>query len=240
VAVSVLTLSSTLVAQHYYVSPDGNDNNSGTSTSAPWQTIARINNFIFPKGSVVSFQAGQTFTGCLVFNIDNVPSSSASMPFIVNSYGTGTPTIVSNCSGTSAAAITGDNVHGFTIDGLRIVNGGSTIYGVLLENQASNTPTQNLVVKNSEVTGFAPVTGAPNGGEIWIVGYAMNGNNGPLNNVQILNNTLHGATITSGDGVGVGGYGYGENITNVLVQGNTIYNLGMPISSTGAGILANG
>jgi hypothetical protein len=240
VAVGFLTLSSTLVAQRYYISPDGNDNNSGTSTSSPWQTIARINNFIFPEGSVVSFQAGQTFTGCLVFNIGNVPSSSASMPFTVNSYGTGTATIVSNCSGTSAAAITGDNVHGFTIDGLRIVNGGSTIYGVLLENQASNTPTQNLVVKNSEITGFAPVTGAPNGGEIWIVGYAMNGNNGPLNNVQILNNTLHGATITSGDGVGVGGYGYGENITNVLVQGNTIYNLGLPISSTGAGILANG
>jgi len=54
------------------------------------------------------------------------------MPFTVNSYGTGTATIDSTCSGTSAAAITGDNVNGFTIDGLRIVNGGSTIYGVLL------------------------------------------------------------------------------------------------------------
>lgn len=126
VAVGILTLSSTLVAQHYYVSPNGNDNNSGTSTSSPWQTIARINNFTFPEGSVISFQAGQTFTGCLVFNINNVPSSSASMPFTVNSYGTGTATIVSNCSGMGAAAITGDNVHGFTIDGLRIVNGGST------------------------------------------------------------------------------------------------------------------
>ena len=68
----------------------------------------------------------------------------------------------------------------------------------------------------------------------------MNSNNGPLNNVQILNNTLHGATVTSGDGAGVGGYGYGENTTNVLVQGNTIYNLGMPASSNAAGILANG
>ena len=240
VAIGYLTFASTLSAQHYYVSPNGNDNNAGTSTAHPWQTITRVNNFMFPEGSVVSFEGGQTFTGCLVFNSSNVPSSSVSTLFTVNSYGTGTATIASNCSGTSAAAITGDNVNGFTIDSLRIVNGGSTIYGVLLENQTSNAPTQNVVVKNSEITGFAPVTGSTNGGEIWIVGYAMNGNNGPLNNVQILNNTLHGASVTSGDGVGIGGYGYGENITNVLVQGNTIYNLGMPATITGAGILADG
>jgi hypothetical protein len=40
--------------------------------------------------------------------------------------------------------------------------------------------------------------------------------------------------------VGVGGYGHGQNITNVLVQGNSIYNLGMPASATGAGIVADG
>jgi len=240
VAASILSLASTLEAQHYYVSPNGNDNDAGTSAAYPWQTIAKVNNFTFPQGSAVSFEGGQTFTGCLVFNTTNVPSSSISTPFIVNSYGTGIATISSNCSGTSDAAITGDNVHGFTIDGLRIVNGGSTIYGVLLENQTSHSPTQNIVVKNSEITGFAPVGGVSNGGEIWIIGYAANGNNGPLNNVQILNNTLHGASVTSGDGDGVGGWGYGENITNVLVQGNTIFNLGMPATTPGAGILVNG
>lgn len=239
-AIGSLTFAASLSAQHYYVSPSGNDSNAGTSTAAPWQTITKINNFIFPADSMVSFEGGQTFTGCLVFNSSNVPVSSSSTLFTVNSYGTGAATISSNCSGTSAAAITGDNVSGFMIDGLHIVNGGSTIYGVLLENQTSNSPTQNLIVKNSEITGFAPVTGSTNGGEIWIVGYAMNGNNGPLDNVQILNNTLHGATVASGDGVGIGGYGYGENITNVLVQGNTIYNLGMPATITGAGILADG
>jgi len=240
VAVCVLGLVSGLEAQNYYVSPSGNDNNPGTSPASPWQTIARVNAFTYAEGSTISFAGGQAFTGCLVFNPANVPQSSASTPFTVNSYGAGAATISSNCSGTSAAAITGDSVNGFMIDGLRVVNGGTTIYGVLLENQTSNTPTQNLVVKNSEITGFAPVSGSPNGGEIWIVGYAMNSNNGPLKNIQILNNTLHGATVASSDGNGIGGYGYGENITNVLVQGNTVYNLGMPASATGAGILADG
>lgn len=198
-----------------------------------------MNSFTFPQGATVLFQGGATFTGCLVINAKNVPSSSAQNPFILTSYN-GIATISSNCTGTSGAAITGDSVNGFTVDNLKIVNGSSTIYGVLLENQSTTWATQFMSVKNSEITGFAPVSGSPNGGEIWIIGYAMNGNKGPLNNIQILNNSLHGATITSPDGVGVGGYGYGQNITNVLVQGNTVYNLGMPAAETGAGILANG
>jgi hypothetical protein len=48
VAVGILTLSSTLVAQHYYVSPDGNDNNSGTSTSSPLADNCEDKQFHFP------------------------------------------------------------------------------------------------------------------------------------------------------------------------------------------------
>jgi len=205
-SVFLLAVTSPLVGQTYYVSPNGNDSNSGTSSTSPWQTVGKVNSFVFPQGSTVSFQGGQTFTGCLVFNTTNVPTSSSSTPFTVNSYGGGTATIQSNCTGTTAAAVTIDNVSGFYFEGLKVVNGTSTIYGILLENQTSNTPTQTIVVRNSEVTGFAPVSGTPNGGEIWIVGYAMNGNNGPLNNIQILNNTLHGAKLTSPDGGGIGGW----------------------------------
>jgi len=234
------TSPSSMDAQTYYVSPSGSDSNNGISTMTPWQSVGKVNSFAFPLGSTVSFEGGQTFTGCLVFNTTNVPVSSASTPFTVNSYGGGVATIQSNCMGTTAAAVTIDNVSGFYFNGLKVVNGSSTIYGILLENQTSNAPTQTMVVENSEVTGFAPVSGSSNGGEIWIVGYAMNGNNGPLNNIQILNNTLHGASVTSPDGGGINGWGYGKNITNVLVQGNTIYNMGMPASTTWAGIDADG
>lgn len=238
--VLVIAMASSLAAQTYYVSPMGSDTNSGTSTATPWQTIGKVNSFVFPQGSSVFFQGGQTFTGCLVFSTANVPSSSSSTPFTVTSYGSGVATIQSNCSGTTGAAVTVDNVSGFTFDGLKVVNGSSTIYGILLENQTSNTPTQTIVIKNSEITGFGPVSGSANGGEIWIIGYALNGNNGPMNNIQILNNSLHGATVTSPDGGGVNGWGYGKNITNVLVQGNTVYNSGMAATSTWAGIGANG
>lgn len=228
-------------AQQYYVSPNGNDNWPGTS-SEPWQTINKVNSFTFSAGDTVSFRGGATFTGCLLFNGTNVMNSSASSPFTVNSYGGGVATIQSTCTGDYSAAVTVDNVSGFYLNGLKLVNGGTTAAGVLLENQSSSSATQTMVVENSEITGFSTPTGSSTifGGEIEILGDAVNGNNGPMNNIQILNNVLHGATVTSADSAGVGGYGYGENISNVLVQGNTVYNLGMPASDTGAGILAGG
>jgi hypothetical protein len=242
-----LLLALPVSATQYYVSPAGNDNNSGTSPSSPWATLSKVNNFVFNGGDTVSFQGGQTFTGCLVFNSSTVQNSSASTPFTVNSYGAGMATIQSGCTGNTSAAVIADNVNGFYLNGLKIVNGfatgasSSTASGVLIENQSSNLPTQTVVVENSEITGFAPPSGSSNtGGDIVIIGDAMNGNNGPLNDIQILNNTLHGASVTAGDFAGIGGYGFGENITNVLVQGNTVYNIGGAASDTGAGIVANG
>lgn len=226
---------------NYYVSPTGNDGNSGTSTSSPWQTINKVNTFVFSEGAIVNFEGGQTFTGCLVANPTNVPNSSVSNPFTLQSYGMGMATIQSNCTGTGSSAITGDTVNGFAVNGLKIVNGSQTLNGVLLENQHHASPVQNLVVENSEITGFAPVSGVSGGGaEIFVIGDAINGHNGPLNNVQILNNILHGASVASPDGPGIAGYGYGKNITNVLVQENSIYDLGMEASSTYGALEANG
>ncbi|HZY61871.1 MAG TPA: hypothetical protein VFE38_05035 [Edaphobacter sp.] len=225
----------------YYVSSTGNDSNSGTSPSSPWQTIGKVNTFVFPEGAIVNFEGGQVFTVCLVANPTKVPNSSVSNPFTLQSYGTGMATLQSNCTGTGSSAITGDTVNGFAVNGLKIVNGSQTLNGVLLENQHYASPVQNLVVENAEITGFAPVSGVSGGvAEIFVIGDAMNGHNGPLNNVQMLNNKLHGASVTSPDGPGIAGYGYGKNITNVLVQGNTIYDLGMPASSSYGALEADG
>jgi hypothetical protein len=68
----------------------------------------------------------------------------------------------------------------------------------------------------------------------------VNGNNGPLNDVRIRNNRLVGASPTGTDGPGISGWGYGLNITNVTVEGNTIANLGMSAAQTNSGITAAG
>jgi len=226
----------------YYVSPNGNDSNSGLSPTQAWKSIAKVNSFKFPQGSLIYFQGGQTFTGCLVFNSTNVPVSSASTPFRVYSYGTGQAIIKSDCTGNYSAAVTADNVSGFQLNNLKIVNGTTTAAGVLLQNQTSSSPTQGLVVSNSDISGFATPSGSPSafGAQIMIIGYAVNGNTGPLNNVQIRNNKLHGSGVTSGAGPGIYGWGGPVNITNVTVTGNHIYNLGMAPKTVGAALQVGG
>ncbi|MFC7619352.1 right-handed parallel beta-helix repeat-containing protein [Microlunatus sp. GCM10028923] len=228
-------------ATTYYVSPTGNDSNSGTSSSQPWKTIAKVNGSVFGAGSTVSFQGGASFAGCLAFNPTNVPGSSASTPFKVNSYGSGQATITSNCTGTYSAAISADNVNGFTVDNLKIVNGGSTAAGVLLQNQQTTTPTRGMIIQNSKITGFFQTgTESVFGGQIAILGYAVNGNSGPLAGIKIIDNHLYGASKTSKAGAGIYGWGSGTNITDVLVERNIVYNLGMAPKTTGGAITANG
>jgi hypothetical protein len=70
----------------YYVSSSlGNDANSGTSTSAPWQTIAHVNAQTFNPGDSILFRRGDVWNESLT-----VPSSGASgNPITFDAYGTG-------------------------------------------------------------------------------------------------------------------------------------------------------
>ena len=46
-------LNTALLYKVYYVSPAGNDNNDGTSTATPWQTLTKVNAQIFAPGDQV-------------------------------------------------------------------------------------------------------------------------------------------------------------------------------------------
>lgn len=226
----------------YYVSSTGNDANAGTSPTAAWRTLAKVNASTFGPGTSIAFAGGQTFTGCLSFSPANVPGSSATNPFTLTSYGTGQSTIRSNCSGTLSAAITADGVNGFTIDNLKLLNGGSTSAGVLLQNnQSASVPTRNLTIQGSSITGFAQLDPASSfGAQIMVLGWTTNNTYGPLDDVKIRDNRLSGASKTSNAGPGIYGWGGGQNITNVVVERNIVWNLGMRPRIDGAGITANG
>lgn len=75
-------------ATTYYVSSSsGSDSNSGTSSSAAWQTIAHINAQTFQPGDSILFKRGD------VWNESLVPPSSgtSSNPITFDAYGTGAP-----------------------------------------------------------------------------------------------------------------------------------------------------
>lgn len=243
----------------YYVSPSGSDANSGTSQSSPWQTLARVNSARLGAGDSVLFQGGQSFSGCLVFSTaTNIQSSSASNPITVGSYGSGVATIDSTtaCAGSNNGAngprlplvrIDGEAaaLNGFIMKDLTLAaNGTPTQYGVLVESGGGNV-SSHITLQNLTVKGFNVVGTQDSSSEIRILGYPLFGTaaNGPLDHISVLNCTLMGENgVASPDDSGIGGYGYGLNITNVTYSGNTVYNLGgrSGVAETGAGIGIDG
>jgi hypothetical protein len=53
-------------ANTYYVSPAGNDENSGLAIGTAWLTIAKVNSFELQAGDQVLFEGGQVFSGAIV------------------------------------------------------------------------------------------------------------------------------------------------------------------------------
>ncbi|MEG9436458.1 hypothetical protein JAO29_09815 [Edaphobacter sp. HDX4] len=62
-SLSLLALGSAVAsgATTYYVSPTGSDSSPGTSTTQPWKTVAKVNNFTFSSGDQILFLRGGTW-----------------------------------------------------------------------------------------------------------------------------------------------------------------------------------
>ena len=75
----------------FYVSPEGNDSNSGTSPESAWQTINKVNNIDFEPGNQILFEGGRTFNGTVVF--DSNDHGITGNEVFIGSFGTGRATI---------------------------------------------------------------------------------------------------------------------------------------------------
>ncbi len=87
--ITVLKLSATT----YYVDISSGDNAySGTSITAPWKTINKINNFNFQYGDSILFKCGEVWKEYFDF-----PSSgNAFDPIVIGSYGEGELPIITS------------------------------------------------------------------------------------------------------------------------------------------------
>jgi parallel beta-helix repeat protein len=81
-------------AADYFVSPSGNDANSGLAQSAPWRTILKVNATTLRAGDRVLFQGGQDFpvTGGTSLYLRH--SGTAASRIVITSYGTGKARLV--------------------------------------------------------------------------------------------------------------------------------------------------
>lgn len=76
----------------YYVdSAAGNDSNSGTSTTSPWRTIAKVNATNFAAGDHILFKKGDTWRELLSLS----SSGEAGNPIVIDAYGSGSSPIFS-------------------------------------------------------------------------------------------------------------------------------------------------
>ena len=77
----------------YFVdSKTGNDANNGTSTAAPWKTLAKFSGLSLKAGDSVRFASGATFVGgCIIES-----SGSDNHPIVITSYGVGDQPVFSN------------------------------------------------------------------------------------------------------------------------------------------------
>lgn len=90
----------------YFIAPNGNDSNSGTSTSAPFRSLSKLGSIALVAGDRVFFQRGGTYRGTAsIYNKDG----TSTMPILISAYGTGADPII---SGAEAITTTWTNYSG--------------------------------------------------------------------------------------------------------------------------------
>ena len=118
--VAALIVAARAEATDYYVNLAGSDLNQGTSPTAPWQTLARVNQHALRAGDRVYLAGNQIFSGTLAF--DSADIGGAVSPIFVSSYGTGRATIAAGPS----TGVWAYNTAGITISNLNVVGAGRT------------------------------------------------------------------------------------------------------------------
>ena len=149
-------------ATTYYVSSSGNDGNSGTSSSSPWQTISKVNSFKnFSPGDNILFNRGNTFYGSIT--ISN--SGASGNPITFGAYGSGSNPIITGFTNVTSWTNLGGNiwessnsVSSLSYCNMVVINGVNTPMG---RYPNSGYLTYQSHVGNTSITSSS-LTGSPN------------------------------------------------------------------------------
>ncbi|MGV8171743.1 MAG: LamG-like jellyroll fold domain-containing protein [Candidatus Woesearchaeota archaeon] len=131
-------IPNTQYSRTFYVSATGNDYNSGTSESAPWQTLTKVNSMTFQPGDGILFKRGDTWRGQLV------PDSGSSSGYVTyGAYGSGVkPKILGSVDCTSGWTNVGTNIWQNS-------------------NSAFNVDVGNMIFNNEQSCGIKQLSASP-------------------------------------------------------------------------------
>ena len=114
-----LALSSVAFATTYYVdSVGGNDNNTGTSQSTPWQNLTKVNTVTFTAGDQILLKCGSVWNGQQLYPKG---SGTSGNPILVDMYGTGSKPLI-NCANAFMGAVYLYNQQYWEIGNLEVTN----------------------------------------------------------------------------------------------------------------------
>jgi parallel beta helix pectate lyase-like protein len=147
VGVSLLLslLALPLSAKDFYISPIGDNEQSGTRAK-PWQSLTKVNSTAFQPGDRILLEGGTTFSGPLELGRDDTGTPARNL--VVTSYGVGRATI----DGGNGRAISIDGCSHVLVQRLELIGSGrksgNTSDGLYLAHSAGST------VDHVEVSGF--------------------------------------------------------------------------------------
>jgi hypothetical protein len=157
----LLVASTAWNSNYYFVSPSGSDTNDGHSSTSAFQTIGQLNKQTFKKGDRILFETGQTFTGSL--KLQGNATLDAAQPVIITSYDASANAAAADSAKAtilttgSEPAISLADFPGVEVLNLKLVNGGSSKFGVEVSVVGSDAPVAHTTLANLEVAGFGEI-----------------------------------------------------------------------------------
>ena len=198
----------------YFISPDGDDNNSGHAPNDAWKSIDKLNSVALAPGNKIFFEGGKQFSGNIF--LDQNDGNDPAKPILISTYGTGKATILTDAE----FGIKAYNTSGFDINNLIIKGSGKSVNnesGIVFYNDLeNNTKLANVTIKNTEISGFGKCGIEIGGG---------NGNSG-FSDVLISNVKIHSILDR-----GISSYGQfsatktGYAHANFKVEKSEVYNI---------------
>lgn len=212
----------------YYVDANsGSDNNNGTSQTAPWQSLDKVNNTTFQPGDTICFKAGSTWTGTLYPKGSGVSGS----PITIDMYGTGNKPIINGngkvYSSTDPidAAVYLKNQDYWTIRNLEVINDSTTVgerQGIHVDASDANDHT-GIIIENCVVHNVASDGNAGEHGRMAAICVWARGWNQAYSNVVIKNNSVYS---TGSTGIYVNGEKWSGPATGIYIANNNLYDIG--------------
>jgi len=225
--VATATVAHAATCTTYYISTSGSDSNSGCSSSAPWASIAKVNDTTFAAGAGILFEDGDSWTG----ELHPLGNGAGGDHIVISNYGSGADPIIAG--GGAAAAVYLDDQSFWTIENLDITNTASAAAvrsGILVENDTDGLLKGISILDNDVHNVLGYWTSTADDQPSTSAGIAFN-----LNDAYTTNGwdevTIEGNTLNDDDAAGIylgslAGTGHDIYTGEVTILNNSLTDIG--------------